>query len=115
MRQRLRGWIASVGRRLGASGAPYEATRHRLLALNLGVVSAILLVMAISVYAAESQALQYQVDQNLISRAHLDSDVDAQVIIASENGQGFTLPPTNDQSDQSDNDYVANSPTSSHW
>jgi signal transduction histidine kinase len=91
----LRVWLASAARRLGlrdAAHAPYEATRRRLLLLNLGVVSAILLVMAIAVYAAESQALQQQVDQSLVNRARLDNDIDSEAIIASQAGQGFTIP-----------------------
>lgn len=90
-----RAWLASAARRLGlraATHAPYEATRRRLLLLNLGVVSAILLVMAIAVYAAESQALQQQVDQSLINRARLDNDDEADAIVASQRGQGFTIP-----------------------
>ena len=108
-------WLAGLAQRLGSrpADAPYEATRRRLLLLNLGVVSAILIVMAIAVYAAESQALQQQVDRALINRAQLDRDIDAQAIIASESGQGFILPspPGGDQSpDQQNERYEPDSP-----
>jgi signal transduction histidine kinase len=109
-------WFAGLARRLGlrrATDAPYEATRRRLLLLNLGVVSAILIVMAVAVYAAESQALQQQVDQALINRAQLDRDVDAQLIVVTESGQGFVLPgqPGGDQSpDQQNERYEPDSP-----
>jgi signal transduction histidine kinase len=116
MRERLRlvwTWLINSARRLyGDSGAPYEATRRRLLLLNLGVVSAILLVMAVSVYAAESQALQQQVDQSLINRSRLDNNIDAQAILAYLQGGGFSLPPGDgvgpDQSDDGSGAYGPN-------
>ena len=107
------GWLARLAERLGLrwrAGAPYEATRRRLLLLNLGVVSAILLVMAVAVYAAESQALQEQVDQALISRSQLDRDVDAQAIVLSETGQGFILPGPDQGPGQQDGPYQPMSP-----
>lgn len=109
-------WLASVARRLGlrhAADAPYEATRRRLLLLNLGVVSAILLVMAVSVYAAESQALQQQVDANLINRSRLDNDIYASAVVESlSSGQSFTLPNLGEGSgpDQENERYEPNSP-----
>jgi signal transduction histidine kinase len=109
-----RAWLASVARSLGlrySSDAPYEATRRRLLLLNLSVVSAILLVMAVAVYAAESQALQQQVDQSLVNRARLDNDIDASEIVASmSSGQSFTLPNLGEGSDQENERYESDSP-----
>jgi signal transduction histidine kinase len=89
------GLIAWARRLYGDSSAPYEATRRRLLLLNLSVVSAILLVMAIAVYAAESQALQQQVDQNIINASKLDPHDYAnyvQAILLYNQGSGFNLP-----------------------
>ncbi len=109
-------WLASVARRLGlrrASDAPYEATRRRLLLLNLGVVSAILLVMAVAVYAAESQALRQQVDQNLENRSRLDNDIYADAAVASmTSGRSFALPNLGEGQgpDQENERYEPNSP-----
>ncbi len=109
-------WLASAMQRLGlrhTADAPYQATRRRLLLLNLGVVSAILLVMAVAVYAAESQALQQQVDQNLMNRARLDNDVYANAIVISQStGQSFNLPNLSDGQgpDQQNEQYEPDSP-----
>ncbi len=109
-------WLASAMQRLGlrhSADAPYQATRRRLLLLNLGVVSAILLVMAVAVYAAESQALQQQVDQNLMNRARLDNDVYANAIVISQStGQSFNLPNLSDGQgpDQQNEQYEPDSP-----
>ncbi len=109
-------WLASVARSLGlrrASDAPYEATRRRLLLLNLGVVSAILLVMAVAVYAAESQALRQQVDQNLENRSRLDNDIYADAAVASmTSGRSFALPNLGEGQgpDQENERYEPNSP-----
>ncbi|HEX9038750.1 MAG TPA: HAMP domain-containing sensor histidine kinase [Ktedonobacterales bacterium] len=118
MRERMRAawaWVVAWAARLGLrrpSDAPYEATRRRLLLLNLGVVSAILIVMAVAVYAAESQALQQQVDQGLLNRSRLDNDIDAKAIVASMIGPGFNIPGSGaDQSpDQQNENYEPYSP-----
>jgi signal transduction histidine kinase len=95
----------------GDSSAPYEATRRRLLLLNLSVVSAILLVMAIAVYAAESQALQQQVDQNLVNQSNLDSELARQTVIQYLNGGGFPVSPSDGaQPGQGDDHYPPTSP-----
>lgn len=112
----VRAWLASAARWLGlrhASDAPYEATRRRLLMLTLSVVSAILLVMAIAVYAAESQGLQTLVDQGLMNRARLDNDIYASAIVISQTpGQSFTLPNLGEGQgpDQENERYEADSP-----
>src|SRR5262249_8662275 len=87
------GLVAQVRRLYGDSSAPYVATRRRLLLLNLSVVSAIILVMAIAVFAAESQALQQQVDQNLVNRSRLDNDLYTQAIIQYLQGDQFPISP----------------------
>lgn len=105
-------WLIAWLRRLyGDSGAPYQATRRRLLLLNLSVVSAILLVMAIAVYAAESQALQQQVDQNIVNRSRLDNDIYTQAVIQYLQGDQFPVSPGDGaQPGQGDDDQPANSP-----
>lgn len=55
-----------------ASATPYDATRRRLVLINLGVVSTIILLMAGSIYFVESHALEQQVEQQLIARAEVE-------------------------------------------
>lgn len=114
--RRLVAWLAAVAQRFGlrrGSDAPYEATRRRLVLINLGVVSAILLVMAVAVFAAESRALQQQVDQGLLNRASLDRDIDASAIVNYlQTGQTYMLPSANASPgpDQENERYEPSSP-----
>ena len=51
---------------------PYHATRKRLVLINLGVVSAILLLMSSAIFFVERQALRQQVERQLRSRASIE-------------------------------------------
>lgn len=102
LRERL---AALLGR--GAAGAatpsPYHATRRRLVAINLAVVSAILLLMTTSIYLVESQALQQQVEQQL--RSHADSEItNGAASIATSHGATPTTPPNGQTSDDGHGD-----------
>ena len=52
-----------------ASASPFAATRRRLVAINLLVVSAILVVMATAVYVTDAHAIDQQIDQQLTNWA----------------------------------------------
>ncbi len=70
--------------------SPFAATRRRLLLINLGVVTAILAVMAVSVYVAEAHAIDQQINQQLLDRARRDASSDAlAVVIASPSVPGI--------------------------
>ncbi|HEX8731697.1 MAG TPA: HAMP domain-containing sensor histidine kinase, partial [Ktedonobacterales bacterium] len=104
---RLRGRLAALlgrGAAGGASPSPYHATRRRLVAINLAVVSAILLLMTSSIYLVESRALQQQVEQQL--RSHADSDIasGAATIAANHSATAPTAPSTEKPSDDTHSD-----------
>lgn len=53
--------------------SPFTATRRRLLLMNLLVVSAMISVMAIAVYAWEAQITDQQITQDVVDRANHDA------------------------------------------
>ncbi len=68
---RLREALTRLWTRLRArTGAtPFARVRGRLVAINLAVVSAIVLVMALAVYLTDTHAIDQQIDQQLIAAA----------------------------------------------
>ncbi|HZC04888.1 MAG TPA: HAMP domain-containing sensor histidine kinase [Ktedonobacterales bacterium] len=78
---------------------PYHVTRRRLVVINLAVVSAILLVMASTIYIVETHALQQQVEQQLSSRADSELASGADLIASHQ-----TQPPTVHLPDSSEHD-----------
>lgn len=99
---------ALFGRESQGSSAqsPYHATRRRLVIINLAVVSAILLLMATSIYIGETQAIQQQVAQQLRDHAQTGITHGAANIAASARpGVIVTLPtPQNGEDEISDHD-----------
>ena len=64
--------------------APFAATRRRLVAINLAVVTAILAVMAISVYVADAHAIDQQIDHELVVHVNHDGESDVVALLASQ-------------------------------
>jgi signal transduction histidine kinase len=62
------------------------ATRRRLVAINLLVVTAILAIMAVAVYVAEAHAIDQQINQQLADRARHDSSDDALALVTAPPG-----------------------------
>ncbi len=51
---------------------PFATTRRRLILINLGVVAAIVAVMATAIYATDAHAVDQQIDQQLLSWSKRD-------------------------------------------
>lgn len=66
--------------------SPFAATRRRLVAINLAVVTAILAVMAVAVYVADAHAMDQQIDQELVDRVTRDGASDVLAVLASRSG-----------------------------
>lgn len=62
--------------------SPFAATRRRLVAINLAVVTAILAVMAVAVYVADAHAMDQQIDQELVARVSRDGASDVLAVLA---------------------------------
>lgn len=90
------------------AGTPYHATRRRLVLINLAVVSAILLLMATSIYLVESQALQQQVEQQL--RSHADVELAGSADLIAEHRTLPVSPPVSQEHDGSSEQYEPSSP-----
>ncbi len=90
---------ALTARATGRAGAqtPYHVTRRRLVFSILAVVSAILMLMATSIYLVESHALQQQVEGQLRSRADAELASGAELITARQ-----TQPPATPDSHEDD-------------
>jgi signal transduction histidine kinase len=73
-------------RRSGHAASALAATRRRLVAINLVVVTAILTVMAVAVYVAEAHAIDQQLNQQLTDRARHDSFDDALALVTAPPG-----------------------------
>ncbi len=58
---------------LALARGPFAATRRRLLVMNLLVVSAMIGVMALAVYAWEAQITDQQITQDVVDRANHDT------------------------------------------
>lgn len=85
------------------SQTPYHATRRRLVTINLAVVSAILLLMASSIYVVESHALQQQVERQLHSHADGDAASAAALISSRQTSTPtITLPDSPEHDDNSE-------------
>jgi signal transduction histidine kinase len=57
--------------------SPFVATRRRLVAINLLVVSAILAVMAVAVYISDAHAIDQQINQQLVTWAEREPSGDS--------------------------------------
>lgn len=90
--------------------APYHATRKRLVLINLAVVSAILLLMATSIYFFESQALQQQVELQLRNRADSELAGSADIIAERQAHPTTVLPADGQEHDSGAEHYEPNSP-----
>ncbi|HEU5439737.1 MAG TPA: HAMP domain-containing sensor histidine kinase [Ktedonobacterales bacterium] len=75
-----------LGRQAAATAPPFRATRRRLVAINLLVVSAILAVMAVAVYISDAHAIDQQLTQQLQMRATRDSTADVLALLVAPNG-----------------------------
>jgi signal transduction histidine kinase len=73
-------------RRYGHTASALAATRRRLVAINLLVVTAILALMAVAVYVAEAHAIDQQLNQQLADRARHDASDDAVALVTAPPG-----------------------------
>lgn len=89
---------------------PYVSTRRRLALINLAVVSAIVALMAGTIYVVEEQSLHAQVQAELVDHAQATTP-DAAQLLEHSTASGATPPTgsTPDSGDEGDH-YLASSP-----
>ena len=88
---------------------PYHATRKRLVFINLGVVSAILLLMSSAIFFVERQALRQQVERQLRSRASIELTND-ETLSAIHQTPPVRPSPDGSEGDDKDEPYEPSSP-----